>query len=73
MVDKQKTPATNKQFCVRRAEVQNSTFEPRLNISNKFGRSASIFRPNAKLSDVIANGNKTDNHKKESYERKKQT
>ncbi len=47
--------AANKQFCVRRAEVQNSTLVLRLNISNKLGRRASISRPNAKLPDVISN------------------
>jgi len=47
--------AGNKQFCVRRAEVQNSTVALRLNFSNKLGRSASISRPNAKLPAVVCN------------------
>ena len=42
----------NKQFCVRRADVQNLSLVLLLSISNKFGRSASISRPNAKLLDV---------------------
>lgn len=47
--------AGNKQFCVRRVEVQNSTVVLLLNISNKFSRRASISRPNAKLPDVGGN------------------
>ena len=45
----------NKQFCVRRADVQNLSLVLLLSISNKFGRSASISRPNAKLLDVTGN------------------
>ncbi len=46
MLNKQNTAAI-KVFFVRRADVQNSTVVLQLNISDKFGFCASIFRPNA--------------------------
>jgi hypothetical protein len=39
-------------FCVRRAEVQNSTVVFQLNTSNKTSFCASISRPNAKPQNV---------------------
>ncbi|MFZ2860845.1 MAG: hypothetical protein WAZ43_07645, partial [Ruminococcus bromii] len=42
-------------FCVRRAEVQNSTVVFQLNISNNIGFCASISRPNAKPENVSGN------------------
>ena len=55
----------NKQFCVRRADVQNLSLVPLLSISKKFGRSASISRPYAKLPDVGGNFTKQNvKHKK---------
>jgi len=39
-------------FCVRRAEVQNSTVVFQLNFSNNIGFCASISRPNAKPETV---------------------
>ena len=46
-------------FCVRRAEVQNSTVVFQLNISNKFNFCASISRPNAKPRTVVHYGHST--------------
>ena len=40
-------------FCVRRAEVQNSTAVFQLNFSNNIGFCASIARPNAKPQNVV--------------------
>lgn len=42
-------------FCVRRAEVQNSTVVFQLNFSNNIGFCASISRPNAKPRNVSGN------------------
>ena len=42
-------------FCIRRAEVQNSTAVFQLNFSNKFSFCASISRPNAKPRNVSGN------------------
>ena len=42
-------------FCVRRAEVQNSTLVFQLNFSNKTSFCASISRPNAKPQNVVCN------------------
>ena len=42
-------------FCVRRAEVQNSTVVFQINISNKTSFSASKSRPNAKPQTVVYN------------------
>ena len=48
-------PNAQQQFCVRRAEVQNSTAVFPLNFSNNRSFCASISRPNAKPKNVIAN------------------
>ena len=50
-VDKNSTNA-QQGFCVRRAEVQNSTVVFQLNISNNINFCASISRPNAKPRNV---------------------
>ena len=50
-----KTPNAQQGFCVRRAEVQNSTVVFQLNFSNKTSFCASISRPNAKPRTVICN------------------
>ena len=47
-----KTPNAQQGFCVRRAEVQNSTVVFQLNFSNNIGFCASISRPNAKPQNV---------------------
>ena len=54
-----KTPNAQQGFCVRRAEVQNSTVVFQLNFSNNIGFCASISRPNAKPRDVGGNFMKT--------------
>ena len=48
-----KTPNAQQGFCVRRAEVQNSTVVFQLNFSNNIGFCASISRPNAKPQNVV--------------------
>ena len=50
-------------FCVRRAEVQNSTVVFQLNISNKTSFCASISRPNAKPRNVICYAFTNEVHK----------
>ena len=50
-----KTPNAQQGFCVRRAEVQNSTVVFQLNFSNNIGFCASISRPNAKPQNVSGN------------------
>jgi hypothetical protein len=42
-------------FCVRRADVQNSTIAFQLNFSNNISFCATISRPNAKPQDVNCN------------------
>jgi hypothetical protein len=49
-------------FCVRRAEVQNSTAVFQLNFSNNIGFCASIARPNAKPGNV--SGKLNQQHRK---------
>ena len=44
-------------FCVRRAEVHNSTVVFQLNFSNNIGFCASISRPNAKPQNVSGHCN----------------
>ena len=53
ITSKPKSTIAQQGFCVRRAEVQNSTVVFQLNISNKFNFCASISRPNAKPRTVV--------------------
>ena len=56
-----KTPNAQQGFCVRRAEVQNSTVVFQLNFSNNIGFCASISRPNAKPRPLAARLRSTAN------------
>ena len=53
-------PDSQQGFCVRRAEVQNSTAVFQLNISNNISFCASISRPNAKPRNVTGHCKKDD-------------
>ena len=58
-------------FCVRRAEVQNSTAVFHLNFSNKTSFCASISRPNAKPRNVIGQSVRRESNTQSELEKSK--